>query len=180
MFKCLKFEIKLGSHGSKKPLLILGHTDVVGVQRERWSVDPFAAVRKNGLIFGRGSNDDKDHVVAAMMVMLLLQRMHVKLARDVIFVAEAGEEGTTQVGIDYLVSQHWPDIEAEYALAEGGITATRDGKVRYVGISTTEKVLRPVRLVASVLLRRMAARTPRPSTTAAGTASELRRYAITP
>jgi acetylornithine deacetylase/succinyl-diaminopimelate desuccinylase-like protein len=139
---------RLKGDGSKKPLLIMGHTDVVGVQRERWSVDPFAAVRKNGLIYGRGANDDKDHVVAGMMVMLLLQRMHVKLARDVIFVAEAGEEGTTQVGIDYLVSQHWPDIEAEYALAEGGSVIGENGRAHHVLINVSEKVPRGVRLIA--------------------------------
>ena len=71
-----------------------------------------------------------------------------KLDRDVIFLAEAGEEGTTRVGIDYMVEQHWGEIEAEYALAEGGSTFARDGKVRYVGISATEKIPRPVHLVA--------------------------------
>src|SRR6516165_6881409 len=52
--------------GSKRPIAILGHTDVVGVQRERWTVDPFAALRRGSLIFGRGASDDKDHVVAGM------------------------------------------------------------------------------------------------------------------
>src|SRR5262249_44845940 len=59
-----------------------------------------------------------------------------------------GEEGTTRIGIDFLVDQHWSEIEAEYALAEGGSTIARNGKVRYVGIGATEKAPRPVRLVA--------------------------------
>jgi len=139
---------RIKGDGSKKPILILGHTDVVGVQREHWSVDPFAAVRKNGLIFARGANDDKDHVVAGMMVLLLLERMHVRLSRDVIFLAEAGEEGTTQVGIDYMVNQHWPEIEAEYALAEGGSVIEEQGRVHHVLINVSEKVPRGVRLVA--------------------------------
>jgi acetylornithine deacetylase/succinyl-diaminopimelate desuccinylase-like protein len=139
---------RIKGNGSKKPILLLGHTDVVGVQRERWSVDPFAAVRKGGLIYGRGSNDDKPHVVAGMMVLLLLNRMHVKLDRDVIFLAEAGEEGTPWVGIDFMVKQHWPEIEAEYALAEGGAAVEEDGKVHDVLISVTEKVPRGIRLVA--------------------------------
>ena len=50
--------------GTKKPLLIMGHTDVVGVQREKWSVDPFGAINKNGVIYARGARDDKPHVVA--------------------------------------------------------------------------------------------------------------------
>ncbi|HEV3330581.1 MAG TPA: M20/M25/M40 family metallo-hydrolase [Bryobacteraceae bacterium] len=139
---------RLKGNGSKRPLLIMGHTDVVGVQRERWSVDPFGAVRKDGLIYSRGANDDKDHVVAGLMVMLLLKRMQVKLDRDVIFLAEAGEEGTTQVGIDYMVSQHWPEIEAEYAMAEGGSVIEADGRMHHVLINVTEKVPRGARLIA--------------------------------
>ena len=139
---------RIKGNGSKKPILLLGHTDVVGVQREHWSVDPFAAIRKGGLIYGRGSNDDKPHVVAGMMVLLLLNRLHVKLDRDVVFLAEAGEEGTPGVGIDYMVKQHWPEIEAEYALAEGGAVVEEDSKVHDVLISVTEKVPRGIRLVA--------------------------------
>lgn len=139
---------RVKGNGSKKPLLILGHTDVVGVQRERWSVDPFAAVRRNGFIYARGASDDKDHVVAGIMVLLLLQRLHVKLDRDVIFLAEAGEEGTTQVGIDYMISRHWSEIEAEYALAEGGSIIEDRGRVHHVLINVSEKVPRGVRLIA--------------------------------
>ncbi len=139
---------RLKGNGSKKPILIMGHTDVVGVQRDRWSVDPFGAVRKGGLIYSRGANDDKDHVVAGLMVMLLLKRMHVKLDRDVIFLAEAGEEGTTQVGIDYMVNHHWPEIDAEFAMAEGGSVIEVDGRVHHVLINVTEKVPRGARLIA--------------------------------
>jgi acetylornithine deacetylase/succinyl-diaminopimelate desuccinylase-like protein len=139
---------RLKGNGSKKPVILMGHTDVVGVQRDKWPVDPFAAIRKDGFIWGRGSSDDKPHVVSSLIVMLLLHRMHIPLDRDVIFVAEAGEEGTTGPGIDFLVKQHWNDIEAEYALAEGGHIASRDGKVRYVEITTTEKTPRSTRLIA--------------------------------
>jgi acetylornithine deacetylase/succinyl-diaminopimelate desuccinylase-like protein len=139
---------RLKGSGAKRPLLVMGHTDVVGVQKEKWTFDPFTPTRKDGFIYARGAVDDKDNATAALMLMVLLKRLNVKLDRDVIFLAEAGEEGTTRVGIDYLVDQHWSEIEAEYALAEGGSTVSRDGKVRYVGISATEKVPRPVRLIA--------------------------------
>jgi acetylornithine deacetylase/succinyl-diaminopimelate desuccinylase-like protein len=78
----------------------------------------------------------------------LLKRMKAPLDRDVIFLAEAGEEGDSQVGIGFMVDKHWPEIECEYAITEGGTTGSRDGKVRYVQIGTTEKVPRGVRLVA--------------------------------
>jgi acetylornithine deacetylase/succinyl-diaminopimelate desuccinylase-like protein len=139
---------RLRGNGSAEPIAILGHTDVVGVERTRWSVNPFGAVRKGGFIYGRGAVDDKDHVVAGLAVMLLLQRCHVKLKRDVIFVAEAGEEGTTEAGIDFLVSRYWNEIGAEYALAEGGSAVEQDGRVRYVAITTAEKAPRGVRLIA--------------------------------
>jgi acetylornithine deacetylase/succinyl-diaminopimelate desuccinylase-like protein len=139
---------RIKGNGSKKPILIMGHTDVVGVQRERWSMDPFAALNKKGVIYARGSRDNKPHVVAGVMILLLLKRMNVRLDRDVIFLAEAGEEGTSQFGIDYLVKEHWPEIESEYAIAEGGSLVEVAGKPRYMLISTTEKSPLRMRLVA--------------------------------
>ena len=126
---------RLKGNGRKKPILILGHTDTVGVQPEVWPVDPFGAMRKDGYIWGRGTTDNKDCVVAGLMLMLHLKRLRVPLDRDVIYVAEASEEsssGTINVGIEYLIKEHWPDIEAEYALAEGGFvhSENRQGSLR--------------------------------------------------
>jgi acetylornithine deacetylase/succinyl-diaminopimelate desuccinylase-like protein len=139
---------RIKGNGSKKPVIVMGHTDTVGIQREKWTVDPFAAIRKNGFVYGRGANDDKDNLTASLMTVILLKRLKTLLDRDVIFIAEAGEEGNAPVGINYLVSQHWNSIAAEYALAEGGSAAARNGKVRYVEVMTTEKVPRRTRLVA--------------------------------
>ena len=50
---------RLNGNGSKRPLLLLGHLDVVAVERENWSFDPFSGTVKDGKIFGRGSADDK-------------------------------------------------------------------------------------------------------------------------
>jgi acetylornithine deacetylase/succinyl-diaminopimelate desuccinylase-like protein len=139
---------RLKGNGSKKPILLMAHLDVVGVQREKWTVDPFSAVRKNGYVYGRGSNDDKDKVTSVLTVMLLLKRLNVPLDRDVILLAEAGEEGTTSAGIDFMVNKHWDEIACEYALTEGGSASSRGGKVRTVEIATTEKRPISVRLVA--------------------------------
>jgi acetylornithine deacetylase/succinyl-diaminopimelate desuccinylase-like protein len=113
----------------------MGHTDVVGVQRDKWSVDPFAAIRKDGFIYGRGATDDKDNVTAGLMLMLLLKRTRVKLDRDIIFLAESGEEGSMRVGIEYMVSRYWNEIDAEFALGEGGHIGSRGGEVKYVAIT---------------------------------------------
>lgn len=139
---------RIPGNGSKRPILMMAHTDVVGVQRENWSVDPFAAVERDGYIYARGALDDKDSVTAGLMTMLLLKRVGLELDRDVIFLAEAGEEGTTHVGVDYMVGEHWDQIDAEYCLAEGGRAIARDGRVRFVAVTTTEKFPMRVRLVA--------------------------------
>lgn len=140
---------RLKGSGRKRPILILGHTDTVSVQREKWPVDPFGAARKDGFIWGRGTTDNKDMVTAGLMLILQLKRLNVPLDRDVIYVAEAGEEGATRLGIEFLVNQHWPEIDAEYALAEGGFVHAENGKVRYLEVATTEKVPRRVTLVAT-------------------------------
>jgi len=140
---------RLKGNGRKKPILVLGHTDTVGVQREKWPVDPFGALRKDGYIWGRGTTDNKDCVTAGLMLILQLKRLGVALDRDVIYAAEAGEEGTSRVGIEYLVNQHWPDIEAEFALAEGGFVHAENGRVRFVEIAATEKVPRAAKLIAT-------------------------------
>ncbi|MGD1093782.1 MAG: M20/M25/M40 family metallo-hydrolase [Bryobacteraceae bacterium] len=141
---------RLKGSGKQRPLLILAHMDVVPVQREKWPVDPFGAVLKDGYVWGRGTVDDKDKLAANLMVMLLAKRMGLALDRDIIFLAESGEEADpTGVGISYMVSEHFPEIEAEFALTEGGGGTLQDGRVSVVTIQTTEKVPRRVHLIAN-------------------------------
>jgi acetylornithine deacetylase/succinyl-diaminopimelate desuccinylase-like protein len=140
---------RLKGNGSKRPLLILAHTDVVGVAREKWPVDPFGAVIKDGYVWGRGSKDDKPVLSANLMAMLLLKRLNVQLDRDVIFLAESGEEADVEgVGINYMVREHFSEIDAEFAMTEGGGARIDDGRVTRVSIGTAEKVPARVRLVA--------------------------------
>ena len=135
-------------NGSKPPILIMGHTDVVGVQADKWTEPPFEGIRKDGYVWGRGTLDDKDNVTAGLMVMLLLKRLNVDMDRDIIFLAESGEEGTPEVGINFMVEKHWDKIAAEYAIAEGGGMQEVDGHVHVVGVQTTEKMPRRATLVA--------------------------------
>ena len=140
---------RLKGDESKRPLLIMGHTDVVNVDPAKWTFPPFSATRSGGHVYGRGTVDDKDNVTAALMTMLLLKRSGIPLARDVIFLAEAGEEGTTRVGIQFMVQQHFAEIDAEYCLAEGGSVLRSGGRVRYASVQTQEKIPRAVELIAS-------------------------------
>jgi acetylornithine deacetylase/succinyl-diaminopimelate desuccinylase-like protein len=140
---------RLKGSGAKRPLLIMGHTDVVTVDAAKWTHPPFSATRTGGYVYGRGTVDDKDNLTAALMTMLLLKRLKVPLDRDVIFLAEAGEEGGAgNVGIGYMVSQRFPDIEAEYCLAEGGSVTRINGEVRFAQVQTLEKIPRGIELVA--------------------------------
>jgi len=139
---------RIEGNGSKRPILIMGHTDVVGVQAERWTEDPFGGLRRDGWIYGRGTLDDKDNVTAGLMLMIMLKRYGVELDRDIIFLAESGEEGTPEVGINFMVEHHWDKIDAEFALAEGGSNTLEQKGVSVVGIQSTEKKPRRATLIA--------------------------------
>jgi len=141
---------RIKGNGSKRPILILAHTDVVGVQMEKWPLDPFGAILKDGYIWGRGAADDKPVLAANLMVMLLLKRTRAQLDRDVIFLAESGEEADlTGVGINFMVGQHFDEIDAEYSLTEGGGFTIENGRATRANIGTAEKVPARVRLVAT-------------------------------
>jgi acetylornithine deacetylase/succinyl-diaminopimelate desuccinylase-like protein len=140
---------RLRGNGTKKPILIMGHTDVVTVDPTKWKHPPFSATREGGYVYGRGAVDDKDNFVACLMVMLLLKRMNTPLDRDVIFLAEASEEGGARdTGIGFMVNNHLAEIDAEFCLAEGGGVVRTGGKIQYAGVATTEKVPNGARLVA--------------------------------
>jgi len=140
---------RLKGNGRKRPLLIMAHTDVVTVDPKKWTFPPFSATRDGGHVYGRGAIDDKDNVVAALMTMVTLKRMKVALDRDVIFLAEAGEEGTTRVGIQYMVQRHFSEIDAEFCYAEGGGVARVGGRIQHAALQTGEKIPYSIELTAS-------------------------------
>lgn len=139
---------RLRGNGKKRPVLIMGHTDVVTVDPAKWKHPPFSATREDGYVYARGATDDKDNVVACLMVMLLLKRAGLPLDRDVIFLAESSEEGGGPDGINFMVSQHWTEIDAEFCFAEGGGVVRTGGKIQYSAVATTEKIPNGARLVA--------------------------------
>jgi len=133
------FIARLKGDGSKRPILLAAHADVVGVEREKWSLDPFAGEIKGDHVFGRGAIDFKGGMAVFARAVMMLAENRVPLARDVIFLAEADEEGGTY-NTSWLAREHWADMEAEFALNEGGWIMTHDdGRVRYVSISTADK-----------------------------------------
>ena len=132
-----------------RALLLLGHMDVVGVEREKWSVDPFGGVIKDGYLYGRGAIDDKGMTVANLAVMVALKRAGVRLSRDIIYLAEGDEEGGGEDGIEFAIAKHWDKIAAGFALNEGGRVMVKGGKVQYVGVQASEKIPVNVRVIAT-------------------------------
>ncbi|HEX6642770.1 MAG TPA: M20/M25/M40 family metallo-hydrolase, partial [Thermoanaerobaculia bacterium] len=139
---------RLKGNGSKRPLLIMAHTDVVNTDSTKWTHPPFSATRSAGYVYGRGAVDDKDNLAASLMTIILLKRLNVPLDRDVIFLAEAGEEGATRVGIQLMTREHYGKIDAEYCLAEGGNVTRVGGQVKFAAIQTLEKIPRGIELTA--------------------------------
>ncbi len=131
---------RLRGNGSRRPVLLASHADVVGVEREKWSVDPFGGVLQEGHVFGRGAIDFKGGIAVFARAVMMLAERKVPLARDVIFLAEADEEAQPY-NTTWLAGRAWPKIECEFALNEGGwIIKDDSGRVKYVSISTADKV----------------------------------------
>ncbi len=128
---------------SAAPLLVLGHSDVVPVEREKWATDPFGAVVKDGQIFGRGALDMKGMDSAAVSGLLRHVNEGGKFERDIIVLTDCDEEAGSY-GSSWLAEKHWDKVDAGMVLTEGGwflaqkngttpmlITATRQDKVYF-------------------------------------------------
>ncbi|MEC4589670.1 M20/M25/M40 family metallo-hydrolase [Nitrospirillum amazonense] len=146
--KAAHFIARLKGDGTLPPLLLAAHTDVVPAQRDSWTVDPFAAIIKDGFLYGRGALDNKGSVAIYARALLRLLEDKVKLKRDIIFLAEADEE-QGQYTTSWLVQNHWDKIDAAVALNEGGgILTAPDGSVRQVNVSIADKQTLNLKLTA--------------------------------
>lgn len=140
---------RLRGKGERKPLLLLGHLDVVEAKREDWERDPFRLTEENGTFYARGAVDDKAMVSALVTNMILYKREGFAPARDLILALTADEEKipSDQNGVDWLLKTHRNLIDAEYALNEGGGgTIDKNGKYISNGIMVGEKVFQTYRL----------------------------------
>lgn len=132
-----------------RALLLMGHLDVVGVDKNKWSVDPFGGVIQGGYLYGRGAIDDKSMTIANLAVFVALKRSGVRLNRDVILLAEGDEEAGGAAGMKFAAEKHWDKIAAGYALNEGGRVVAKAGKIQYVGVQASEKVMVNVDVIAT-------------------------------
>jgi acetylornithine deacetylase/succinyl-diaminopimelate desuccinylase-like protein len=140
---------RLTGTGAKKPLLLLAHIDVVEAKRADWQRDPFKLVEEGGYFYARGASDDKSMAAVFVANLIRMKREGFRPARDVILALTADEEiiPSPYNGVEYLLKNHRPLIDAELALNEGGGgQINRDGKYRYHGVQAGEKVFQTYRL----------------------------------
>jgi acetylornithine deacetylase/succinyl-diaminopimelate desuccinylase-like protein len=130
-------------------LLLVAHQDTVGVDRKKWSMDPFGAVVRDGYLYGRGSIDDKAMLTANIATMVQLKRSGAHLGRDVLFLATDDEEQGGAASIKKTIQKYWDKIACAYALNEGGRVIVKNGKVQYVGVQASEKVAYNVTVTAT-------------------------------
>lgn len=132
---------RLQGDGSRKPLLLVAHVDVVPVDGQPWTVPAIPATEKDGFLWGRGVADDKAMAAAFTAIVLDLARTKTPLSRDVILALTAGEETGGFEGVQWLLKNRPELIAAEVALNEGGglVTTPDFGDIQLVGIGVAEK-----------------------------------------
>jgi acetylornithine deacetylase/succinyl-diaminopimelate desuccinylase-like protein len=145
------FWARLRGDGSKRPIILLNHTDVVPHDKEFWTVGAFSGAIKDGFIYGRGAMDMKSLGMAQFVTLLALKRAQVPLKRDVIFLATADEEAGGLSGAGWFVKNHRELIDgAEFLFNEGGNNIVDlDGRVLAIGVGPSEKAPAWLRLTAT-------------------------------
>jgi len=140
-----------GRPGSKlRPILIIGHLDVVEARREDWTTDPFQFVEKDGYYYGRGTQDMKDNDAIIVTDFIRLKRAGYVPDRDIILALTADEEGGASNGVAWLLKNHRDLIDAEFVINPdaGGVTTDR-GKPLAMEIEATEKLYADFELSAT-------------------------------
>jgi acetylornithine deacetylase/succinyl-diaminopimelate desuccinylase-like protein len=138
-----------GSAG-RKPILIIGHLDVVEARREDWTTDPFQFVEKDGYYYGRGTQDMKVNDAVLVTTFIRFKREGYQPDRDIILALTADEEGGTSNGVEWLLKNHRDLVDGAFALnADAGGVTTVKGKPLNVDVEANEKLYADFELDAS-------------------------------
>ncbi len=133
--------IRLHGSGKHKPVLLIGHLDVVEARREDWTTDPFQFVEKDGFYYGRGTQDMKDGDAIMVTTLIRMKKEGYRPDRDMILALTADEEGGSSNGVDWLIKNHRELINAEFVLnPDGGGITTENGKPVMMEVDATEKL----------------------------------------
>jgi acetylornithine deacetylase/succinyl-diaminopimelate desuccinylase-like protein len=142
--------VRMRGTGEHKPVLMIGHLDVVEAHREDWSTDPFKFIEKDGYFYGRGAEDMKDGDAIMVTTLLRLKKEGFRASRDLILALTADEEGGTANGVDWLLKNHRGLIDAEFVLNHDGFSVvTEHGKPLFYELDATEKVYADYLLTAT-------------------------------
>jgi acetylornithine deacetylase/succinyl-diaminopimelate desuccinylase-like protein len=133
--------VRLHGSGTAKPILFIGHIDVVEAKRSDWSFDPFEFREEGGFFYGRGTQDMKGDAAILVAAFLRMKREGFRPSRDLILALTSDEEGGPSNGVDWLVKNHRELIDAEFCVnSDAGGGDIKNGQRRYMGLSAAEKV----------------------------------------
>jgi acetylornithine deacetylase/succinyl-diaminopimelate desuccinylase-like protein len=133
--------LRLHGSGKHKPVLLIGHLDVVEARREDWTTDPFKFVEQEGYFYGRGTTDMKDGDAIMSATLIRMKKEGFMPSRDIILAMTADEEGGTSNGVDWLLKNHRELIDAEFVLNhDGGGVLMEHGKPIFMDVNATEKL----------------------------------------
>ncbi|PYX35231.1 MAG: peptidase M20, partial [Acidobacteria bacterium] len=133
--------VRLRGTGKHKPVLLIGHLDVVEARREDWTTDPFQFVEKDGFFYGRGTQDMKSGDAIMVTTLIRMKKEGYQPDRDIILALTADEEGGKSNGVDWLLKNHRELIDAEFVLNhDGGGVTTEHGKPVMMEVDATEKL----------------------------------------
>lgn len=132
---------RLRGTGKHKPVLLIGHLDVVEARREDWTTDPFQFVEQEGYFYGRGTQDMKDGDAIMTTTLIRMKKEGYQPDRDIILALTADEEGGKSNGVDWLLKNHRDLIDAEFVLNhDGGGVLMDHGKPLMMEVDATEKL----------------------------------------
>jgi acetylornithine deacetylase/succinyl-diaminopimelate desuccinylase-like protein len=133
--------VRLHGTGKHKPVLLIGHLDVVEARREDWTTDPFQFVEKDGYFYGRGTQDMKDGDAIMVTTLIRMKKEGFIPDRDIVLALTADEEGGTSNGVDWLLKNHRDLIDAEFVLNhDGGGVEANKGKALFMDLDASEKI----------------------------------------
>jgi acetylornithine deacetylase/succinyl-diaminopimelate desuccinylase-like protein len=136
--------------GKKRPVLFIGHLDVVPAPAEGWTTDPFRLVEKDGFYYGRGTQDMKASDAILVTMLIRMKQTGYKPNRDLIVALTADEEGGQSNGVLWLLQKHRDLIDAGFVInPDGGGIDMADGKVAAINIDATEKLYGDYQLTAT-------------------------------
>ena len=142
-----RYRAKPGS--TFKPVLFIGHLDVVEANRADWTTDPFKFTEKDGYFYGRGTQDMKDSDAALVAAFIRLRREGFTPNRDIILALTADEEGGKSNGVDWLLEHHRPLVDAAFAInPDAGGPELEHGRPISMGVEATEKLYADFRVTA--------------------------------